>query len=115
MITALIAYRILSIQRAIRGLAQVNTARSALMMILESAAVYSASVVSLMITYTLNSNAQYTVLDLVSSESLFGWYSNITDPDPDCPINRHHFHSHHPSRQSRHQLTRPDCFLANRL
>lgn len=69
MITALIAYRILSIQRAIHGLAQVNTARSALMMILESAAVYSASVVSLMITYTLNSNAQYTVLDLVSSES----------------------------------------------
>ncbi|KAK0460065.1 uncharacterized protein EV420DRAFT_249340 [Desarmillaria tabescens] len=64
--TSLIAYRILSIQRAIHGLAQVNTARSALMMILESAAVYSASVISLMITYTLNSNAQYTVLDLTS-------------------------------------------------
>ncbi|KAK0430728.1 hypothetical protein EV421DRAFT_243306 [Armillaria borealis] len=64
--TSLIAYRILSIQRAVRGLTQVNTARSALMMILESAAVYSASVVSLMITYTLNSNAQYTVLDLTA-------------------------------------------------
>ncbi|KAK0222212.1 hypothetical protein IW262DRAFT_1460514 [Armillaria fumosa] len=64
--TFLIAYRILSIQRAVRSLAQVNTARSALMMILESAAVYSASVVSLMITYSLNSNAQYTVLDLTA-------------------------------------------------
>lgn len=64
--TFLIAYRILNIQRAVRGLAQVNTARSALMMILESAAVYSASVVSLMVTYTINSNAQYTVLDLTA-------------------------------------------------
>ncbi|KAG7444107.1 uncharacterized protein BT62DRAFT_252057 [Guyanagaster necrorhizus] len=64
--TSLIAYQILSIQRAVRGLVQVNVARSALMMILESAAVYSASVISLMITYTLNSNAQYTVLDLTS-------------------------------------------------
>ncbi|KAK0201469.1 hypothetical protein DFS33DRAFT_1276360 [Desarmillaria ectypa] len=64
--TSLIAYRILCIQRAVRGLAQVNTARSALMTILESAAVYSASVISLMITYILDSNAQYTVLDLTS-------------------------------------------------
>ncbi len=34
-------------------------------MVVESAAVYSASIISLMITYSLGSNAQYTVLDLV--------------------------------------------------
>ncbi|PBK67234.1 hypothetical protein ARMSODRAFT_1086201 [Armillaria solidipes] len=64
--TSLIAYRIISIQRAVRGVIQVNLARSALMMVVESAAVYSASVLSLMITYTLGSNAQYTVLDLTA-------------------------------------------------
>ncbi|KAK0437129.1 uncharacterized protein EV420DRAFT_203608 [Desarmillaria tabescens] len=64
--TSLIAYRILSIQRAVRNVIQVKPARSALMMVIESAAVYSASVLSLMITYTLGSNAQYTVLDLTA-------------------------------------------------
>ncbi|KAK0487102.1 hypothetical protein IW261DRAFT_590724 [Armillaria novae-zelandiae] len=64
--TSLIAYRIISIQRTVRDVIQVNLARSALMMIVESAAVYSASVLSLMITYTLGSNAQYTVLDLTA-------------------------------------------------
>ncbi|KAG7444135.1 uncharacterized protein BT62DRAFT_934310 [Guyanagaster necrorhizus] len=64
--TSLITYRILSIQRAVRGVIQVNLGHSALMMVVESAAVYSASVLSLMITYTLGSNAQYTVLDLTS-------------------------------------------------
>ncbi|KAK0503646.1 hypothetical protein EDD18DRAFT_1098994 [Armillaria luteobubalina] len=60
------SYRIISIQRAVRDVIQVNLARSALMMVVESAAVYSASVLSLMITYTLGSNAQYTVLDLTA-------------------------------------------------
>ncbi|KIY71975.1 hypothetical protein CYLTODRAFT_418354 [Cylindrobasidium torrendii FP15055 ss-10] len=67
--TSLIAFRVLSIQRSVQGLGAmkvVSASRSAIAVVVESAAVYSASVISLMITYSLGSNAQYTVLDLTS-------------------------------------------------
>lgn len=64
----LIAYRIMQIQRGVKGLASGRSgARSALITFAESAALYAASVLSLLITYLRDSNAQYMVLDLVSA------------------------------------------------
>ena len=72
-LAALIVIRILSIQRSVSGMSasspQVNFSLRAIVIITESAALYSASVISLLISYSLNSNGQYTVLDLVSSTS----------------------------------------------
>ncbi|KDQ22834.1 hypothetical protein PLEOSDRAFT_1087343 [Pleurotus ostreatus PC15] len=53
--TSLILYGILRIHSAVKDFA---------IMIVESAAVYSASVISLMTMYSVGSNAQYTVLDM---------------------------------------------------
>lgn len=69
--TALIVIRILSVQRAIGGISTVNSSRvnlslKAIIIVTESAALYSASVLSLLISYSLGSNGQYTVLDLTS-------------------------------------------------
>lgn len=64
--TSLLAYRILRIQQQIRGIGQGQWAIDVLAIIVESAALYSFSVLSLLIAYCLNSNAQYTVLDFTS-------------------------------------------------
>ncbi|KAF4565428.1 hypothetical protein EYR36_001999 [Pleurotus pulmonarius] len=64
--TSLIVFRLLRVHRAVKDFAQSGVAKSVLIMVMESAAVYSASVISLMITYSLESNAQYTVLDLTA-------------------------------------------------
>ncbi|KAG7094095.1 hypothetical protein E1B28_007713 [Marasmius oreades] len=68
--TALIVIRILSVQRRVGGLnaksPQINFSLRAIVIITESAALYSASVLSLLISYSVNSNGQYTVLDLTS-------------------------------------------------
>ncbi|KAJ8689190.1 hypothetical protein PTI98_013239 [Pleurotus ostreatus] len=53
--TSLILYGILRIHSAVKDFA---------IIIVESAAVYSASVISLMTMYSVGSNAQYTVLDM---------------------------------------------------
>ncbi|KAL0062149.1 hypothetical protein AAF712_010991 [Marasmius tenuissimus] len=68
--TALIVVRILSIQRSIGRLSgtssRINLSLKAIVIVTESAALYSASVLSLLVSYTLGSNGQYTVLDLTS-------------------------------------------------
>lgn len=71
-------------------------------MVMESAAVYSASVISLMITYSLESNAQYTVLDLVSPflhQNLTRKTElGLTIPMPDCTAHRYNVQRDHPAR-----------------
>lgn len=63
----LIGYRIEKIRRDLKGAAVGGSVgQSAVIMVIESAAIYSSAVICLMITYQLDSNAQYTVLDLVS-------------------------------------------------
>uniref|UniRef100_A0A8H8CG87 Uncharacterized protein n=1 Tax=Psilocybe cubensis TaxID=181762 RepID=A0A8H8CG87_PSICU len=65
--TLLIGYRIEKIRRGLKGASVTGSAaQSAVIMIIESAAIYSTAVICLMITYQLGSNAQYTVLDLTS-------------------------------------------------
>jgi len=65
--TCLIAIRILRIGNGVRNtVATQNLSLNALTVLAESAALYSGSVLSLMITYLLDSNAQYTVLDLTA-------------------------------------------------
>ncbi|KAJ7756526.1 hypothetical protein B0H14DRAFT_2977575 [Mycena olivaceomarginata] len=64
--TSFLAYRILRIQRQVRGISQGNQATNAVVIVVESAALYSFSILSLLIAYLMDSNAQYTVLDLTS-------------------------------------------------
>ncbi|KAG7097957.1 hypothetical protein E1B28_005268 [Marasmius oreades] len=69
--TALIATRILSVQRAIGALSKLHSSRGnlslkAIIIVTESAALYSVSILSLLISYSSGSNGQYTVLDLTS-------------------------------------------------
>ncbi|PPQ88590.1 hypothetical protein CVT25_009970 [Psilocybe cyanescens] len=65
--TLLIGYRIEKIRRDLKGAAVGGSVgQSAVIMVIESAAIYSSAVICLMITYQLDSNAQYTVLDLTS-------------------------------------------------
>jgi hypothetical protein len=65
--TCAIAWKINSIQQGLKGSSVYRSAgQSAVIIIIESAAIYSCSIISLMITYQLGSNAQYTVLDLTA-------------------------------------------------
>ncbi|KAJ7611914.1 hypothetical protein DFH06DRAFT_154624 [Mycena polygramma] len=66
--TLLIAYRILGARAALhRHNAQQSRVFSALIIFLESAALYSASLTVLLTLYVLNSNAQYILIDVTSS------------------------------------------------
>ncbi|KAF7297436.1 hypothetical protein MIND_00977200 [Mycena indigotica] len=60
-----IAYRILS-TRSIRNL-QASRIRTALIIFVESAVIYSASVLALVVVYELSNNAHYILLDLTTS------------------------------------------------
>ncbi|KAK1217032.1 hypothetical protein PQX77_020306 [Marasmius sp. AFHP31] len=73
--TVLIVIRILSIQKAVSGSSgasgrfvssRMNFSLKAVVIVTESAAVYSATVLSLLVLYTLGSNGQYIVLDMTS-------------------------------------------------
>ncbi|KAK1233226.1 hypothetical protein PQX77_003623 [Marasmius sp. AFHP31] len=67
---ALVVIRILSIQRSVGRISgspsRINLSLKAIFIVTESAALYSASVLSLLVLYTLNSNGQYPALDLTS-------------------------------------------------
>ncbi|KAJ7659557.1 hypothetical protein DFH06DRAFT_1194596 [Mycena polygramma] len=66
--TAAIAYRILGTRMALHKHNNQNSrVYSALIIFLESAAIYSSSLTVLLVLYVLNSNAQYIVLDVVTS------------------------------------------------
>ncbi|KAJ7693394.1 hypothetical protein B0H17DRAFT_933106, partial [Mycena rosella] len=68
--TSLLAYRILRIQQRVRGISQSQWATDLVVIIVESAALYSFSVLSLLIAYVMSSNAQYTVLDFVNFQGI---------------------------------------------
>ncbi|CAK5271753.1 unnamed protein product [Mycena citricolor] len=65
--TLLIAYRILQSQMAVRNtrVAQ-SRVMSAMIIFLESAALYSSTLIALLITYQLGSNVQFIIVDLTS-------------------------------------------------
>ncbi|KAJ7096115.1 hypothetical protein C8R44DRAFT_379199 [Mycena epipterygia] len=66
--TTSIAYRILRTRMALhKGNAQNSRVYSALIIFLESAAIYSSSLLALLVVYVLNMNAQYIALDLTTS------------------------------------------------
>ncbi|KAJ7608046.1 hypothetical protein DFH06DRAFT_211118 [Mycena polygramma] len=66
--TFLVAFRILGARAALhKRNAQQSRVFSALVIFLESAALYSASLTVLLILYVLNSNAQYILIDVTSS------------------------------------------------
>jgi hypothetical protein len=72
-VIGLIAFRILSTRRKLKGaggMAAIDKGRSGITIIVESAALYSATVLSLLLTYVSGSNAQYVVLDMVSAALL---------------------------------------------
>jgi hypothetical protein len=71
---ALIAYRIVQGQRVIRALSQSANDRLSrtLVIILESAAIYSSALVVLITCYVVKTNAQYTILDIVRTSKLLG-------------------------------------------
>ncbi|KIY70508.1 hypothetical protein CYLTODRAFT_419732 [Cylindrobasidium torrendii FP15055 ss-10] len=68
--TFIIALRIMNIQRGVKRSATQQAAKmpvhSVLTMLLESAAIYSVSVLVFMITYVCESNSQYIILDMIS-------------------------------------------------
>ncbi|KAJ7281456.1 hypothetical protein C8J57DRAFT_1500155 [Mycena rebaudengoi] len=63
-VCSFLAYRILRIQWRVRDI-KMGTTNGAII-IVESAALYSFSVLAVLIAYLMNSNAQYTLLDLTS-------------------------------------------------
>ena len=79
--TALISFRIWSVDRAAgKYLQSENTLRPVLAVVVESGAIYSASLVALLATFLSHSWAQYIVLDAVSpSEDNYpiGFYLNF--------------------------------------
>jgi len=65
--TSLLAYRILRIRSRVRKMNQTNSrVNSVVVIVVESAAIYSMSVLSLLVAYLMDSNVQYTILDLTS-------------------------------------------------
>jgi len=65
--TFLIGSRILTIQRTLKGIKSGGSnTQSALITVAESAALYSATVLALLIAYLQDSNVQYILLDIVS-------------------------------------------------
>ena len=65
--TALISFRIWSVDRAAgKYLQSENTLRPVLAVVVESGAIYSASLVALLATFLCHSWSQYVVLDAVS-------------------------------------------------
>ena len=74
----LIAFQIIRSQRQVKLYGQGNHLIPVLVVVIESAAIYSAVLTSLVTVYLLNSNAQYLILDFSTTVVVSKWYFSAT-------------------------------------